>query len=150
MPFVFNKLRDKTYLRSSFDSPSYNLLCASFFFFSKRDSLVVVVTGLWIEKSRSCGSILDKPRNAPLVQNVQTDSGTHSASNSVVSGGSFPLGTAVGSSRWRMTSILCRDQEYVDLHPYRILLLRGVHWSDFASALLFFSSLLPSLWMSVI
>ena len=95
------------------------------------------MTRLWIEKSRNCGSILEKARHFSLVQNVQTESGTHSASNSVVSGRSFPLGTAARSSRWRLTSILCRYQEHVDLHPYCILRLRGVRWSDFASTLLF-------------
>jgi hypothetical protein len=47
---------------------------------------------------------------------VQTDSGAHPASYQMGAGGSFPGSKEAGAWSWPLTSILCRDQECVELY----------------------------------
>jgi hypothetical protein len=85
-------------------------------------------TGLWtgwagIRVATGTGNLSPHPR-------VQTGSGTHPASYSMGTSGSFPGGKAAGAYSWPLTSIQCRGQECVELycHSPNTPSWRGAHW----------------------
>jgi len=59
-------------------------------FFGSQDSVISIVTRLWAEEPRNHCSISCSVRAFPLLQGIQTDSGTQPVSSAMGTGGSFP------------------------------------------------------------